>query len=542
MKPSFQRHLPHVRPWQWALLIAASSCGALFLVAPRGLTGWDPIQFALGLQNFDMAHHQPHPPGYLGHMAFAWMLARGGLDTGEAVRWASLLAGSGAVFATFFLGRRLYGDQAGVAAALLTATHPLASWAALSGETYSIEALGAVVLVLAGLRVSRGSGFASLVTFFALYGLLGGVRQSLPVYFFPFALWRLIECCRGIPFSGWAGRFLIACGTAIAGILAWAVPLSVLAGGPAVLMDAFTNQFFSVFGKAYSPLMGAGHAAVMSNLDGLWRFAVGALSVSGILAIILRPITKPPASGASTRAAVLACWILPPLTWFVLMYVYKAGHLLVWVPAISVVAGGVFMSLPGSARRLGPMLAAAASVAQIALFLAPPVSWTTITGARGLASIEYAGTLAKDTTSAIDDIAGGNPASVLVVTRDAQFTFREAMFRLPATHVLWLVDGDSTGAPLSGVEVCEGFGHRTGCRSGHPFWDWDNLPPGLTIHLDRDVRHIAWFAAPSGPFVRALTSGTAFRRIQRPPVTDFLVTDVGDGPVDIRIGPYVFSR
>src|SRR5258708_11986240 len=32
----------------------------------RYLFDWDSLQFALGMQRFDLASHRPHPPGYIG--------------------------------------------------------------------------------------------------------------------------------------------------------------------------------------------------------------------------------------------------------------------------------------------------------------------------------------------------------------------------------------------------------------------------------------------------------------------------------------------
>jgi hypothetical protein len=32
----------------------------------RYLFNWDALQFALGIQRFDLAAHRPHPPGYIG--------------------------------------------------------------------------------------------------------------------------------------------------------------------------------------------------------------------------------------------------------------------------------------------------------------------------------------------------------------------------------------------------------------------------------------------------------------------------------------------
>ena len=43
----------------------------------RMLYNWDAVQFALALTEFDVAKHQPHPPGYLlyvglGRLANRW--------------------------------------------------------------------------------------------------------------------------------------------------------------------------------------------------------------------------------------------------------------------------------------------------------------------------------------------------------------------------------------------------------------------------------------------------------------------------------------
>jgi len=531
-----------INPTFVALLITACFALAVYPAMPDGLTGWDPIQFALGLKHFDMAHHQPHPPGYLGHMALAWLFDRLGADAGISVRLASLLAGAGMVFGTFVLGRDSAEYAAGIVAALLAASHPLTAYSALSGESYSIEALGAVALILVGLRVTRDSGPLTLTLFFGLYGLLGGVRQSLPLYFFPFALWRLIEFCRGRkPFvrPAW---FAAAAGTAIAGIAVWAIPLSLLAGGHKTLSGSFVNQFFSVFGRAYSPLMGAGLPAVLSNLDGLWRFALSALSVSGILTAVLWPFARGRASRSTSDILLFACWFIPPLAWFVLMYVYKPEHLLLWVPAFSILAGSVLTRLQGTVRRLLPVVVAAIVATQAALFLSPPIWWTGTVGAKSLPGIQYADTLSSDTARTLSELAGDNPASMMVVTRDARFTFRDAMFRLPEMQVFWMIDSDSTGVPMRGGEVCTGHDFQTRCNSGRPFWDWDHISPVATVNIGPEVRHIAWFAAPSSPFLPELRSRIGTRSVTRPPVTDFLVTDVGDGPVDLTIGPYAFIR
>ena len=40
----------------------------------RMLYNWDAVQFALALHEFDVAKHQPHPPGYLLYVALGRLL------------------------------------------------------------------------------------------------------------------------------------------------------------------------------------------------------------------------------------------------------------------------------------------------------------------------------------------------------------------------------------------------------------------------------------------------------------------------------------
>lgn len=542
------------------LLIAAVAATLYLPFVPSWLTGWDPIQFALGLEGFDLAAHAPHPPGYLGHLGLAWILSALGLGPGGGVIGASLVAAAAGAGAVWALGRRLHGEAAAWAAAALYVTHPLVWSQALSGESYAAEALVATLLVWAGLGVGPGASRLRLWGFFALYGLSGGLRQSLPLFFLPYAAWRLWEA-RGTTLRESALRVTGAGLAGAAGILCWLVPLAILAGGLDALAAAFGRQFFQIFGRAYSPLLGANRAAVASNLDGLWRFLVVALSVGGGAALVLWPLTrKAPVTApvpARERYWLNALWALPPLLWFGLMFVYKAGHVLVLVPLLTLLAGNV-MARTGGLAALSPSapgapprsamrgwttaLVAAVCVGQAALFLAPPSGWVRAFGDTGLPAYWHADLETEATVGALRDLSGGDPDGVLVVTRDARFTFRRAMWHLPDLRVLWLVDADSTGVPMRGVEVCEARQHAVRCASGAGFWQWGDRPHDAEVRLAPTTRTIAWFADPAGPFARALRTGPGVKALVPRKPFEVWVTDVPPGPVDLRVGAYRFFR
>ncbi len=81
-------------------LLAVVSLAAHLAVLPPTLEDLDSVNFALGVRHFDVAQHQPHPPGYpifiaLGKLGTA-VLARAGVATPEVrglAIWSALAAG-----------------------------------------------------------------------------------------------------------------------------------------------------------------------------------------------------------------------------------------------------------------------------------------------------------------------------------------------------------------------------------------------------------------------------------------------------------------
>jgi hypothetical protein len=543
-----------------APLVAALAAALLFLpFLPVIPTGWDPIQFALALGHFDMSLHQPHPPGYPGHLALGWAFNVLGATPGRAVMLASLAGGALAVGAVLALGTRLKDRRVGVMAAILLATNPLLIWYSLSGESYSAEAAVAPLLVLAGLGLRPGTSLPRLAGFFLFFGAAAGIRQSTAVFFLPFAVWRLVVACRSTGTTPAIGRMILAGVAGVAGLAAWAVPLAMLSGGPGRLLHAFGSQFFELFGQAYSPLLGAPTAAVMRNLDGLWRFLLAGASIGGVAALALWPLVRRRTGADETRSVSLGpgpvvtsprefrivalLWALPPLLWYVLMYVYKPGYVLILLPMAVIASAAVLAGLDRVRQGLAPLVVGVLALAQFGLFLAPPDAWSRHVSLQSLPGIQYDQTLASSTVDAVRTLANGDPDRVLLVTRDGRFTFRNAMFQAPEFRVIWLLDGDSTGTPMQGVEVCQARDLAVSCRSGSGFWGWVDLPRHADITVPDDVRFLVWIQAENGAFDQALRrSGLPVRDLEAPPVATLTFTPVGPGPLDVRIGPWRFVR
>ncbi len=223
---------------------AAPLLAALFLALhlpflPRSLEDVDSINFALGIRDFDVARHQPHPPGYPLFILAAKAL---NLLLGSEVAALSLLsvaAGAGAAFALLALFAALDRESnpawftwlASLAVLVsplfwLTAARPLSDVAGLSAS------LGVQALCVTA-RTRRRLMVAAL-----LGGLAMGVRSqvawlTLPVLFL--AAVRLDRAHRGRVLA----VAVIAYGT---GVLLWLAPVAALSGGLRPYWDALFNQ------------------------------------------------------------------------------------------------------------------------------------------------------------------------------------------------------------------------------------------------------------------------------------------------------------
>ena len=239
------------------LLIAA---GALvFVVAhvhalPESLGDFDSINFALGVEAFDVARHQPHPPGYPVFIA----LARVSTAVVRTVRpdWdrdhvaaaglalLSAAAGTaGMLFLVLFWRAAGFTEAQATAAAFVAAVSPL-YWLTASRPLSDMVGLASTMAVIAWLatvwtrwdpasRVPKAWFWAA-----AAAGLIVGVRtqsfwQTMPVL----AVMEIDLLRRGRRRE--AGLLIVA---AAVGCLCWFVPLVVTSGGLDAYLVALGSQ------------------------------------------------------------------------------------------------------------------------------------------------------------------------------------------------------------------------------------------------------------------------------------------------------------
>ena len=428
----------------------AVSAGAGLLVwltrAPfraERLSGWDPVNFALALDRWDLAVHQPHPPGYLGYVVLG-RLAR--LVTGDA-NGALILVGAAATAAAGVVLWRLAAVVgvpsaarcAGTVAFLLS---PLVWFYSSVAEVYALEMLCALLVAAACLRVRCGE--SPLWPPALAFAVCAFVKPPTAILLLPLAT------------VAPAGRRLASLGAAAGAVAAVLVARSL--DDPA--MPSLTlAQFLGA--TAATQLAGAAEGPVVPTMEGLNRHVrdvlQGVLMIGGGAAVAL-PVAawralRPRVTGAPALDPVwVAAWAAPMLAVFLLLHFPKPGYLLPLVPlaflalmaglapmgrrgtialAGIAVAGGVqFLALgplPASVTGDGLRYADKTLLQRLATDLEP----VTFASARTVAGVDSRIDLVR---SAVDERCDAD--GVIVVSDGGAIDWRQSMYYLPAHRVV----------------------------------------------------------------------------------------------------------
>ena len=224
---------------------AVAALAMLYLVAhlfflPRTLEDLDSINFALGVRDFDVAAHQPHPPGYPIFIALAKgstaLLRSLGVQSPEVRGLAiwSALSGALLILVLFALFRELDDSRRRAAcAAVVVGCSPLVWFSGLRplSDMTGLVAVAAAQALILSVVFLHGSGRTAagrrLIAGAFVAGLIVGIRAQSFVLTLPLIAFAMLFPAFAIP---WRQRLLAPVAFA-AGAVVWGVPLLLASGG-----------------------------------------------------------------------------------------------------------------------------------------------------------------------------------------------------------------------------------------------------------------------------------------------------------------------
>jgi hypothetical protein len=336
----------------------------------RILYHWDSINFALALQEFDVARGQPHIPGYPLYVMLGRAIGLLGGDAQSTLVGISVVSSGLAVACMYWLGRDLHNRRLGLVTALLLATSPLFWFYGLLALPHSLDALVVILCAWLLLRLGRGDHRLALPAAIAL-GIAGGLRPQTQVFLLPLALYAAKDL-------SWKRKGVAVLGLAVTDV-AWFVPLVIWSGGPSTYFNILW-QFYRSFTDATSVVSGAGLAGLSRNLLKLgmytaygWAAAMLPFVIAPALRVLLRRPFRSSFLSERWAAGFLLAWVLPVLVYYSFIHMGQQGLIFVFLPAFLLTSAATLDMLGWlDLRRAGSWLLALMIAVNAVVFLLMP--------------------------------------------------------------------------------------------------------------------------------------------------------------------------
>ncbi len=303
--------------------------------------GWDSIDFALGLRDYDIQYYQPHFPGYPVYMFFCWMAHLFAYYDTLALTIPGAVLGSLALVPLYYLTKKMFSEKVALLTSFIYIVNPLC-W--LQSEKALSDAVGLFFIILSAqllfYAITTGRYMLRyLIIGSVMLGICLGVRLSC----FPFViLWIYVlrtlsktNDWKKISYYGLFAFFI--------GICVWLIPLVCITGVKTYIINGsgFTLGHFSDWGGSvatsqnvlsrFTDLMWC----LFCNGLGFWcsdtsvfRFLPSIIMGVGIIAYLKH-------SRLDYKTRFITLYILPYLLWvFFGQNLEKPRHILPLIPII----------------------------------------------------------------------------------------------------------------------------------------------------------------------------------------------------------------
>lgn len=288
--------------------------------ASKTPVNWDSVQFVIGTQSFNLHHHQPHPPGYIGYVFLGRLLNTFTGDPHLSLIIISLVSGALVPVGFYLLAKHFMPHIYALLGAIAFGSSIVVWYYSTVALTYVVELAVGLFLLWAIHRATQETDRRFLYAAVILLALLGSFRQSAMIFFLPIGIWAAL-------YFPWNVR--IRAGALLSVLTAvWAIPLLWLAGGPLDYYQESKELADLVSPDSPVPIIAPGSLA-----QNLTFVIVGiVLGVNVGLIIIARYRGNREAWLSRSDRVFFAFWSLPALATFILGHTGQLGYVLILLP------------------------------------------------------------------------------------------------------------------------------------------------------------------------------------------------------------------
>jgi len=432
--PSLERLLPSrvQRFVSWSCIIVMVTVVTRVPLASRYLFSWDSASFALALDDYNVAAHQPHPPGYPLYVAAAWVLRPLFADANAAYVGLSIVASACAATLLLGLGWRLMGERAALLAVVLWLTSPNAWGHGLVAYPYAFLSLFSAAVAWTTIETRWGRHNLSIAGALLL-GVGSGFRPDLLLLIGP--LWLFGVWQRGIRTIG-IGLVVVT-----ASVAAWFVPMLAHSGGwPGYFAasEIYANYWGTPHGSVGQFVLG-----MRSNFDELTSYVVQSTGPTFALLLMyaIGRVLAPPVLRVRPRLGILFVWMIPAVAFYSIVHIGNLGYLLSILPALCILGAA---SIEAAASDVAGVLGNRVSARWLAVGLgtvAASVSSIMFLGVAGPVTLHEIRDVDREFTGALPIVRTYPVDSTLVLAFDR---YRQYDYYLPryrrADHLVAAID------------------------------------------------------------------------------------------------------
>lgn len=366
------------------------------LLAPEFLYFFDSVNFALALDDFNPALHQPQPPGYPLFVLLAKVVFGFVRNPQQALVISGILASATTMALVWRLGRDMFGARAGFFATLLLLAHPTFWFGGLTNQVRVFLALAGAAVLLAAWRPVREQSPWCFYATAACIGVMSGFRPDVLFFATPLLLYAGVRSRRTMP------QWIIAAAVLGVTVGAWVLFVSRAVNGIEALLGlvrAYSDDQF----KGTSLVFGAGSQPALR----MFEKALIWYGIPVVPWLIFTPFARGFLLPLRSAAGLLLASVLPAFLFHSVIHVGDPDHTLFAVPALCLTGGLVV-----SCIRWSPVVLAGVVALNVAAFFAPPRG---IAEACSYRSVRAADIVTRETFRAIEEMKKSGPVTIVAL-------------------------------------------------------------------------------------------------------------------------------